>query len=97
MQQKESTYKHTVIRVCQGPKINPILSTGNTIQLFCAQTPVMILREQTYGCHGGEKWGREGWKTRISGHELLYIEWINNKILLYSTGNMDGPRDYYIK
>ena len=32
---------------------------------------------------------REGmdWEFGISRDELLYIEWINNKVLLYSTGN----------
>ena len=33
--------------------------------------------------------GREGmdWESGISRCKLLYIEWINNKDLLYSTGN----------
>ena len=40
-------------------------------------------REQTCGCQGG---GMD-WEFGISGCKLLYIEWINNKVLLYSTGN----------
>ena len=35
-------------------------------------------------------WGSEGgmdWKRGISRCNLLYTEWINNKVLLYSTGN----------
>ena len=36
--------------------------------------------EQTCGCQGG---GTE-WEF---GVRLSYIEWINNKVLLYSTGN----------
>ena len=41
-------------------------------------------REQTYGCQGGE--GRRGvdWEFGISRCKLLYIEWINNRVLLYS-------------
>ena len=41
-------------------------------------------REQTCGCRGGEAWGRDGvgnWG------KLLYIDWINNKVLLCSTEN----------
>ena len=40
-------------------------------------------REQTCGCQGGGK----DWEFGISRCILLYIEWINNKVLLYSTGN----------
>ena len=36
------------------------------------------------GRHGG---GRMDWDFRISRCKLLYIEWINSKVLLYSTGN----------
>ena len=33
--------------------------------------------------------GGEGmdWESEVSGCKLLYIKWINNKVLLYSTGN----------
>ena len=34
---------------------------------------------------GGRR--RKNWKSRISRCKLLYIGWINNKVLLYSTGN----------
>ena len=27
------------------------------------------------------------WEVGVSRCKLLYIEWINNKVLLYSTGN----------
>ena len=27
------------------------------------------------------------WEFGISRHKLLKIEWVNNKVLLYSTGN----------
>ena len=31
--------------------------------------------------------GRGDWEFRFSRYKLLYIEWINNKVQLYSTGN----------
>ena len=34
----------------------------------------------------GEEGGM-GWEFGISRCKLLYTEWINNKVLLYSTGN----------
>ena len=34
---------------------------------------------------GGE--GGMEWEFGVSRCKLLYIEWINNKVLLYSTGN----------
>ena len=40
-------------------------------------------REQTCGCQGG---GID-WESGVSRYKLLPIEWINNKDLLYSTGN----------
>ena len=42
---------------------------------------------------GGRGWGRDGvgggmdWEFGISRCKLVYIGWINNKVLLYSTGN----------
>ena len=46
------------------------------------------LREQTCGCKGGGG-GRGGmdWGFGISGCKVVYIGWINNKVLLNSTGN----------
>ena len=41
--------------------------------------------EQTYGCQAGQ--GREGWGVWDWQCKLLYIEWISNKVLLYSTRN----------
>ena len=43
-------------------------------------------REQTCGRQGGG----EDWELGISRCKLVYIGWINNKVLLYSTG-------YYIQ
>ena len=34
----------------------------------------------------GSSWGGNDWEAGISRCKLLYIEWINNKVLLYSTG-----------
>ena len=45
-------------------------------------------RGQTCGCQGGGRVrGRMDWEFGVSRCKLLYIEWINNRVLLYSTGN----------
>ena len=45
-------------------------------------------REQTCGCQGeGGSQGGKDWEFGISRCKLLYIEWIHNRVLLYSTGN----------
>jgi len=44
-------------------------------------------REQICGCQGRRGRGRMDWEFGVSRHKLLYIEWIDNKVLLYSTGN----------
>ena len=36
---------------------------------------------------GRRGWGGMDWECGISIFKLVYIGWINNKILLYSTGN----------
>ena len=36
---------------------------------------------------GKEGQGRQGMGVGICGGKLLYIGWINNKVLLYNTGN----------
>ena len=43
-------------------------------------------REQTC-CQGGGRRGGMDWEFGISKCKLLYIEWITNKVLLYSTGS----------
>ena len=44
-------------------------------------------KEQTNGCQGtGAGEGME-WEVGVSRCKLLYVEWINNKILLYNTEN----------
>ena len=44
-------------------------------------------REQTCGCPGGGAGGGKDWEFGISRCKLLYTGWLNNKVLLYSTGN----------
>ena len=46
-------------------------------------------REQICGCQEGRKKGRRGndWEFWVRRCKLLHLEWINNKVLLYSTGN----------
>ena len=46
-------------------------------------------REQTCGCQGRGWgcWGGKDWEFGVSRCKPLYTEWINNKVLLYSTGN----------
>ena len=36
---------------------------------------------------GEAGWGGMDWVFGTSRCKILYIEWINNKVLLYSTGN----------
>ena len=40
----------------------------------------------TCGCQGGGGRGGMDWEFGISRCKLLYRDWINNKVLLYSTG-----------
>ena len=40
---------------------------------------------------GEEEVGGKGREFGISRCKLLYIGWINNKVLLYSTGNYSPP------
>ena len=44
-------------------------------------------REQTCGCQGEGVGAGMEWEVGVSRCKLLFIEWINNKVLLYSTGN----------
>ena len=54
------------------------------MNLFMKQKQTHRHREQTCGCQGG---GGMDWEFRVSRCKVLHIEWINNKVLLYSTGN----------
>ena len=44
-------------------------------------------REQAGGCQGEGVEGGMEWEVKVSRCKLLYREWINNKVLLYSTEN----------
>ena len=44
-------------------------------------------REQTVVAKGEKFEGGMEWEVGISRCKLLYIEWIHNKVLLYSTEN----------
>ena len=35
----------------------------------------------------GGLWGGKEWEVGISIYKLLYTGWVNNKVLLYSSGN----------
>ena len=50
------------------------------------QKQIHRYREQTCVCQGGGRGGKD-YELGISRCRLVYIEWINNKVLLYSTGN----------
>ena len=44
--------------------------------------------DQTCGCQGGWGGGRGmNWEFGVGRCKLLHLEWINNKILMNSTGN----------
>ena len=44
-------------------------------------------REPKCGCWGGSDEEGMDWESGISRCKLLYLEWINNKVLPYSTEN----------
>ena len=55
--------------------------------LFTKQKQTHQLRERTYG-YQGEGWGEEIVREfGIDMYTLLYLKWITNKDLLYSTRN----------
>ena len=43
--------------------------------------------EQTCGCQRGRGGSGMDWDSGVSRFTLLHLEWISNKILLYSPGN----------
>ena len=36
---------------------------------------------------GWQGWGKMDWEFRVNTCKLLHIRWINNKFVLYGTGN----------
>ena len=52
------------------------------------ETEIDSHRKQTGYCPKGGRAGEvKDWEFGISRRKLLYIGWIKNKVLLYSTGN----------
>ena len=45
------------------------------------------LGKQTCGCWGERRGSGMNVEFGVSGCKLLYLEWISNEVLLYSTGN----------
>ena len=56
------------------------------MNLFTKQKQSHGCRKQTYG-YQGTRWGGINWEIGTDIYTLLYIKQINNKNLLYSTGN----------
>ena len=44
-------------------------------------------RKQTYGRQAEARYERDGREFAIHRCKLLYIEWINSQVQMYSTGN----------
>ena len=57
------------------------------MNLFTEQEQSYRHGEQTCGCQAGGGGSGMEWDLRVSRCKLLHLEWINNEILLYSTGN----------
>ena len=57
------------------------------IHLSMKQKQNHIIEIKLVGCQGGGSWGGMEWEVVVSSCMLLYTEWINNKVLLYSTEN----------
>ena len=57
------------------------------MNLFTKQKQIQRHRKQIYGCQREREWGRD--KSGIWDQQIhtIYIKEINNKDLLYSTGN----------
>ena len=59
----------------------------DTINLSMRRKQAHRHREQTCGCHSKGSWKGMEWEFGFSRCKLLYIEQINSKVLLCSTGN----------
>ena len=60
----------------------------NTNELIYKQKQTHRHRVETRG-YPGEKWGRgkRGWEFKVCTCKLFLTEWMNNRVLLQSTGN----------
>ena len=63
------------------------------MNLYTKQKQTHRLREQTYGYQGGRVGGRIVKEFGIDTYTPLFLKWITNKDLLYSTGN---SAQYYV-
>ena len=57
------------------------------MNLFTKQKQTHRRREQTYGCQRGRMGGEIVREFGVDMYTLLYLKWITNKDLIYSTGN----------
>ena len=57
------------------------------MNLFTKQKQSHRCRKQTYGFHCGGREGRINWEAGIDVYTPLYIKYITNKDILYSTRN----------
>ena len=55
--------------------------------LYLQNRTRLRLREWTYGFYGGRMGGVIVMEFGMNSYTLLYLKWITNNILLYSTGN----------
>ena len=51
------------------------------VNLFTKQKQTYRHREQICGCQEGGEWEVLDWEFGVNRCKLLYIEWINNKVL----------------
>ena len=57
------------------------------VNLSMKQKQTQRHREQICGCQGEGRWGRGDGEFGISRGSLVYIDWMNDEVLLCSTGN----------
>ena len=70
-------------------RLTTMLNSGGCTQMNSStrQKQTHWHREQTCDRQGGGGWGGMEWEVGISRCKLICMEWINNKVLLYNTGN----------
>lgn len=47
----------------------------------------MSIENRLVVAKGGGGWGKDGWEVEVSRYKLLFIGWVDNKVLLHSTEN----------
>ena len=57
------------------------------MNLCTKQKQTLGHREQTCGCQGQEGREWDEWGVGVSRCKLLHLDWISNKVLMYTTGN----------